>query len=272
MECDGAAARQKCVSNLYEDVAMTKPAHEIRRRIALATLAVVAIGIVISVDGCQQRSGGSNSPAVTEKLKELNSLQEKRMTYEKQLKGMTVTQLSAEISSDSEKGREQFNSAAYRETVSRGKQAAGEIKAQLKRADRSSLLGLLAVRQLDAEQYRSLAPTFRVSVLIDALKTSKYFNVWGVPGLYWEDAAKAIIDESEAAAPSLVALLRDTRPAPLFGSEGAAINQQYHYRVRDYAWALLNEGRHKKVEIPTDPKDRDRLIDQELKTNARGKP
>lgn len=250
---------------------MTKSAHEIRRRIAVATLAVAAVGMVLSGDGCRQ-GGGSNSPAVTEKLQELNSLQEKRMTYEKQLKGMSVTQLSTEMSSDSEKGREQFNSAAYREAVSRGKQAASDIKAQLKRADRSSLLGLLAVRQLDTEQYRSLLPAFRVGVLIDALKTSKYFNVWGVPGLYWEDAAKAIIDEGETAAPSLVTLLRDTRPAPVFGSEGAQINQQYHYRVCDYAWALLNEERHKKVEMPADPKERDRLIDQELKNHPKGKP
>lgn len=251
---------------------MTKPVHEIRRRIALAALAVAAIGVVLSVEGCQQRSERTNSTAVTEKLKDLNSLQEKRMSYEKQLKGMSVTQLAAEMSSDSEKGREQFNSAAYRETVSRGKQAASEIKAQLKRTDRSSLLGLLAVRQMDTEQYRSLAPAFRVSVLIDALKTSKYFNIWGVPGLYWEDAAKATIEEGEAAAPSLTALLRDTRPAPVFGSEGAAINRQYHYRVCDYAWALLNEARHKKVEMPADPKERDRMIDQELKTNPKGKP
>jgi hypothetical protein len=246
---------------------MTKlVAHPGGSRIALAGLAIAVVAIAANLHGCQQRSGGSNSPAVTEKLKDLNSLQEKRISYEKRLKGMSVTQLVAEMSSDSQKGREQFNSAAYRETVSRGAPAASEIKAQLTGADRGSLLGLLAIRQLDTEQYRSLTPAFRMGVLIDALKTSKYFNVWGVPGLYWEEAAKALIEEGEAAAPSLAALLRDTRPAPVFGSEGAAVNQQYHYRVCDYAWALLNEARHKKLEIPTDPNERDRLIEEELKT------
>ncbi len=243
--------------------------HGTPRRIALVALLTAGVAFVLILSGCHQRSGASNSPAIVEKLKELNSLQEKRLTYEKQLKAMNVTQLTAEMSSDSEKGREQFNSAAYREAVSRGKQAASEIKAQLKGADRSSLLGLLAIRQLDTDQYHSLAPAFRVGVLIDALKTSKYFNVWGVPGLYWEDAAKAIIEEGDAAAPSLEALLRDTRAAPVFGSEGASINQQYHYRVGDYALALLNEERHKKLEMPADSRERDRLIDEELKAAVR---
>jgi hypothetical protein len=254
MERNGAGTGKKCISNIYEDVAMKKPAvHSTRRRIALAPVAVAAFAMVLNLTGCQQRSGGSNSPAVTEKLKELEVLQEKRMAYETRLKGMTVTQLVTEMNSDSRKGREQFNSAAYRETVSRGKAAVSEIKAELKNSDRSSLLGLLAIRQLDTEQYRSLAAEFRVGVLIDALKNSTYFNVWGVPGLYWEGGGKAII------------LLRDTRPAPVFGSEGTQVNQQYHYRVCDYAWALLGEGRHKKLEMPADPKDRDRLIEEELK-------
>lgn len=250
-----------------------KPGNKISRRLALALLAGSTAGIVLLSSGCGQRTGASNSPAVAEKVKELSGLQEKRVAYEQKLSNMSVTQLAGEMSSDSDKGREQFNSAAYRETVRRGKPAASELSAQLKRNDRGSLVGLLALKQVDADQYRSLGPAFRVAVLIDALKTSKYFNVWGVPHLYWEDAAKAVIDEGEAAAPSLLALLRDTRPAPVFGSEGAQINQQYHYRVCDYAWALLNEGRKQKAAIPADVAERDRLIEQALsaRTKSTGK-
>jgi|GEM_PF-1827279 len=245
---------------------MTKPLDRIRR-VALVALAIVPLAIAV-LGGCGQQTGGGSSSALAEKVKDLKGLQEKRTAYEKRLKSMTVAQIADEMSSDSTKGKEQFNSAAYRESVSRGKQAASELKGRLSRNDRSSLLGLLALRQMGADQYRSLQPAFRVSVLIDALKNSKYFNVWGVPGMYWEDAAKALIDEGQAATPGLLTLLRDVRPAPVFGSEGAQINLQYHYRVCDYAWALLNEGRHQKVEMPVDPRDRDRLIDQELNPKA----
>ncbi|HJX83159.1 MAG TPA: hypothetical protein VJ723_02300, partial [Candidatus Angelobacter sp.] len=110
----------------------TKPGNKISRRIALATLAVTTVGLVLLSSGCGQPTGRSNSPAVAEKVKELSVLQEKRVAYEQKLNSMSVTQLAGEMSSDSDKGREQFNSAAYREAVRRGKPAANELKAQLK--------------------------------------------------------------------------------------------------------------------------------------------
>ena len=35
--------------------------------------------------------------------------------------------------------------------------------------------------------------------------------------------------------------------------------KRYNYRVSDYAWALLNEIRGQKIQIPEDPAARDRM-------------
>jgi hypothetical protein len=46
----------------------------------------------------------------------------------------------------------------------------------------------------------------------------------------------------------------------MWGSEEVVESQRYGYRVCDYAWALLKAIRGEKVEVPTDPKERDRMI------------
>jgi hypothetical protein len=226
---------------------------------------VAACGILFLSLGCGRQKDHGPSGMPPEKAAELRALQEKRENRQKQLHSMDVKQLVQELTSDSNKGREPFNSSAYREMVSRGEGVAVELKQSLTRADRSSLLGLLALRRVSSTQYHSLETSFRVNTLTSSLESSQYFNTWGIPNLYWEDAAKALIEEGSAAEPALLKLLRDKRPAPVFGSEGATVDAQFHYRVCDYAWALLNEIRHQKVELPADPAERDRLIEKTLK-------
>lgn len=234
-----------------------------RRKIEKPLLSMlVAFAVLLLAAGCSQPKP-TGLPA--EKTAELQALQEKRENHAKQLRAMDVKQLTQELSADSEKGREPFNSPAYRETVSRGESAAADLKQALTRNDPSSLLTLLALRKVSTAQYQSLDPAFRISVLVSALQKSKYFNTWGIPCVYWEDPAKAIVEEGSASESALLPLLRDQRPAPVFGSEGATVNAQFHYRVSDYAFALLSEIRHQKCEPMTNPADRDRLIEQMLK-------
>lgn len=230
-------------------------------------LVALALGV-----GCAKQGPvgtAATSAADTEHAQKLQELQTKRENYEKKIKAMDVSQLAEALDSDSRKGREPFNSTAYRETVSRGNAAAAELKPLLKEANPSSLLGLLALRQLSLEQYKSLDTSFRVKVLVDSLAGSKYFNTWGVPSSYWTDAAQAIVDEGNAAVEPLRLLLRDTRPAPVFGSEGAQANAQFHYRVCDYALALLKQIERDTTSLPADPAARDRLIDQAEKMPSR---
>ncbi|HVS81977.1 MAG TPA: hypothetical protein VHE60_09605 [Pyrinomonadaceae bacterium] len=223
---------------------------------------------LVFVTGCQQQAGQATSPGgsrvekqeiVDKRTAVLQEAEKKRQARTQELKSMDVPRLARELETDSQKGVEPFNSLAFAEMVARGKDAAGTLAPLITKADRSSLFGLLALRKIGPEQFGQLKPDLRVNILVDALRTSKYFNTWGLPHLSWEEAAKAIIAEGQAAERPLTALLSDKRPAPVWGSEGYAEYQRYQYRVCDYAWALLNEIHGQKVPIPEDPAARDRL-------------
>jgi hypothetical protein len=134
-----------------------------------------------------------------------------------------------------------FNSMPFKEVVKRGETAVPELLSSLNVADQRSWLGLLAVRKLSTSKYESLKPAFRVAVLIDALRASKHFNAWGLPHLYWGEAAKAIRAEGAVAEEQLHRMDLDRRPAPLWGSEHALEFRRYRYRACDYAWALAFE-------------------------------
>ena len=158
------------------------------------------------------------------------------------------------------RGLEPFNAMSYGTMVSRGKEAAAELRTQLREPTRASFLGLLALRAMDTVQYRSLTAGFRVDVLLDALRTSQHFNAWGMPHTGWEDAAKAVIAEGAAAEPGLTRLLEDRRRAPMWGSEDAIESERYGYRVRDYAWAMLRGIRGEEGPVPSTAEGRDSLI------------
>ena len=234
-------------------------------RLSAVLLQAITLSCFCLMVGCSSQASRVAQERNEERNKQLQEFQTKRETRLKDLKAMDMPGLASELEKESQRGLEPFNSMAYAEAVSRGAQAAGPLVPQLTKPDRSSFLGLLALRKLDSARYRSLAPTFRAAVLVNSLETSTYFNAWGIPTVYWTDAAKAMIEEGAAVEPGLARLLRDTRPAPVWGSEGVMVNQQYHFRVADYAWALLNEIHHKSVAISEKPEDRDKLISEMLK-------
>lgn len=238
------------------------------RAISAIVRGTLAAGLVLTVS-CTPESASQTKPenksTFDETEKMLKEAQGKREARLAQLKSMDVNQLSSELAQESAKGTEPFNSMAYAEAVSRGDGVASGLKPASTKADRSSLLALLALRKVSAAQYGQLDGQLRVSILTDALKTSRYFNNWGLPSGAWEDGAKAIIAEGRAAEPAMAALLRDTRPAPVWGSEGMMEYQKYRYRVCDYAWALVNEIRNQRVPIPPDAAERDKLIAATIK-------
>ncbi|HKP47383.1 MAG TPA: hypothetical protein VJT50_12355 [Pyrinomonadaceae bacterium] len=189
----------------------------------------------------------------------LEEARQKREARTQELKSMDVPRLATELAKESQKGTEPFNSMTFTEMVSRGRDGATALAPLITQADRSSLLSLLALRKMNREEYQKLKPELRVGILTNSLKTQPYFNTFGMPHTHWEDAAKAIIEEGRAAEKPLLEMLSDHREAPTWGSESYMEYQRYKYRVSDYAWALLNEIRGQKVEIPPDPAARDRL-------------
>ena len=230
----------------------------VRPRIALVWYGAMMSLVVVA--GCSQSGGNGADVELDKKVQRLEELAEKRADRAKELQAMKIEELAAELRKDSEKGREPFNSTSYKELVSRGDKAAVELKPIVADGEKISFLLLLALRQIDEKVYQEVDAALRVTTLVDALKSSKYFNTWGLPHLYWEDAAKAIIEEREAAQGPLRRLFVDQRKAPMWGSDEVVEYENYRYRVCDYAWALSMSISGVKVEIPADPKERDVMI------------
>jgi hypothetical protein len=204
---------------------------------------------------------------------QLAALDAKRSAHEKELKAMKVEDLVSELAAESRKGVEPFNSAAWREAVSRGAAIGPDLHKLIAAAapEPSQLLAIVALHAVSMDEYRQLDPALRATVLADSLRDSKVFNTWGIPHLFWEEPARMIVEEGVAIEPQLRKLLTDQRPAPIWGSEGATAQREFQYRVCDYAWALLNEIKGVKAEIPPDPKQRDaamQLLLQEAPAGA----
>lgn len=234
-------------------------------RITMSIVSVLLAGALLSA--CKgltgQSTGNSNRvekpEIVNQRTSILEQAQQKREARTKELKAMDVPRLAGELAQESTKGMEPFNSMTFTEMVSRGRDGADALAPLITKPDRSSLLSLLALRKMNKERYQQLKPELRVAILTNSLKTQTYFNTFGMPQASWEDAAKAIIEEGRGAEKPLIEMLSDHRPAPVWGSEQFMEYQRYKFRVSDYAWALLNEIRGQKVEVPTDPAARDRL-------------
>lgn len=203
------------------------------------------------------------SPAEKKRAQFLKEAHERRLKKTKELKQMDVQQLAAELSSDSKKGKSPNNSLAFDETINRGSNIGPQLAKTLTTSDHSSFLALLALRKISPKDYDSIPSTFRVKVLVDALQHAQSLNAWGLPHLKWHEAAEALIEEKDAARPALVELLRKgSKNAPVEGIGVHDAYEKYHYRVSDYAWALLNDINKQPVPIPKDPSTRDKLIEE----------
>jgi hypothetical protein len=215
---------------------------------------LVGIGLAQSV-GCTRHEAGDRA-----RESQLQEAAERRAARAKSLQGMSGTDLVADLARESSRGVESFNSTAYREAARRGRKIAPDLLSALSRLDSGQLLPLLALREVSAADYARVPSGARASILVGTLQHARFFNAWGIPHLFWEDAAKATIEMGAAADSALVGLLRDERPAPVWGSESAGEASRYRYRVKDYAWAMLLAIRKRPSAIPESPAERDRLI------------
>jgi hypothetical protein len=200
-----------------------------------------------------------------QRTSQMKQVQEQRGQKLSRLQKEDIAALAARLESQSRKGIEPWNSLAYEEIVSRGETGAAELATLLSSPDQGSLLGLLAVMKANPKRYADMAPDFRVNVLLDALKKSIHFNVWGLPIGGWEDAGSALIGEGKKAESALYTLLKDDRAAPVWGSQGLREYREYQYRVKDYSLSLIYAIKHMPDELPESQAERDKLIDELLK-------
>lgn len=129
--------------------------------------------------------------------------------------------------------------------------------------DRSSYLALGSLLRHDSLLASSIAVETQARVLCDALAHQTYLNDFAVlePGDQSVRAAgKALLALGSSAAPFLRQMLSDAGPAPLFGSEEAAISSIYHYRRKDFAYYFLWRIQGRECIFEADPADRDALM------------
>ena len=181
-----------------------------------------------------------------------------RTEWQTKLTAMDTKELHDQLQKESLQGMEPFNSMAAKEIIARGSKSFDELSVLITKS-RSSLLSLMALREIDKEKYGTLADSLKSGVLLDALKNAVTFNTFGLPHVRWEAASKAIIESGEASRPGLYELLKDQRAAPVWGSEDYQEYVRFQYRVCDYAYALLT-SKGEPASIPEKQEERDRLI------------
>ena len=177
---------------------------------------------------------------------------------------MDNSALLAKLMEQSATQKEPFNSPAFRELKGRTDVDSKSLVSLVKQNSNSrGLLPLLLLRKLDNKSYLEVPVDLRAGILTDSLRGSKYFNVWGLPNFYIEDASHALIETGKTAAPALTRMLSDTRPAPVFGSQEYMIYKKYNFRVCDYALFFLRKiGDSADFRMPVSAADRDALIKQ----------
>jgi hypothetical protein len=219
----------------------------------------------IALAGCNASKDKTNAPLTADqtsaKTKLESQIQEAAQTTQT-YHAMDSPALLGKLLEQSKAQNEPFNSLGFRELKGRtdvDSKALTTLVTQNANAD--GLLPLLLLRRLDNKSYLAVPAETRAKILTDALSGSKYFNTWGLPNFYIEEASHAMIESGRAAVPALKRMLSDTRPAPTFGSQEYMIYKQYNYRVCDYALYFLEQiDGNSGFRMPVSPADRDTLI------------
>lgn len=197
----------------------------------------------------------------TQHTQNMNSLKIKRDSTLKVIKGMDVRKLYQRMNQDAEGNSEPYNSLAYRELTRNRTNQGDELFQLLQDQRKVSYIPLLALRKINPDSYGQLSAETKVASLVGELGRNKQYNTWGLPHLYWEDAAKAVIELGKDAEKPLKALLKDKSKAPVWGGEEYLEYEAYGYRRCDYALAMLMSIRKQSVKnLPKSVRQREALI------------
>ncbi len=217
--------------------------------------------------GCGDRD---KSPALSQAQQtakdKLESFQKMAAQTAQAYKSMDIPALLNKLAEQSAAKKEPFNSPAYRELKGRTDVPADSLVSLVNQTKNgNALLPLLLLRKLHEKEYTAISPDERAAVLTDALQNSKTFNTWGMPGIYLEDASKAMLETGKSAYPALKRMLSDTRPAPVFGGQQHMVYEHYKFRVCDYALFFLEKMQgNENFRMPESVADRDTLIKKML--------
>jgi hypothetical protein len=234
-----------------------------------ATLFVSLCCIVVVLGPCDSSRAQEAAPSeAQQRAKALLEEQQKAAAQTAQTyREMDNATLLKKLVEQSTAKREPFNSLAFRELTRRRDVDVASLASLVREMDNANaILPLLLLRRLDEKAYLALPAALRVTVLTDALQRSVMFNTWGLPGIYQEDASRAMLEAGGAAVPALRRMLSDARPAPVFGSQEYMLYKRYQFRLSDYALFFLEKIRgNPNFVMPVSVTQRDALIREMLK-------
>jgi hypothetical protein len=224
--------------------------------------------LLAGMAGCRSSQSSEHLTPVQASRKSLLEAQMKAAAQTAQTyHAMDNPALFSKLMVESKAQREPFNSLAFRELRTRTNVDSQAVLSLVKENDKAGgLLPLLLLRRTDNKAYLGVPAEARAKILADALDKSKFFNTWGIPNLYLEDAGNAMVESGRAAVPALKRMLSDTRPAPVFGGQEHMVYARYKFRLCDYALYFLKRiGGDDKFREPVSPEERDALIKQMAK-------
>jgi hypothetical protein len=231
----------------------------------LGIASTVTLLLSIALAGCTASKDKNNAPLTADQTSaktrletQMQAVAQTAQTYH----AMDSPALLGKLLDESKAQKEPFNSPAYRELKGRTDVDSKALTTLVNQnANASGLLPLLLLRRLDNKSYLAVPAETRAKILTEALGGSKYFNTWGLPNFYIEEASHAMIESGKVAVPALKRMLSDTRPAPVFGSQEYMVYKQYNYRLCDYALYFLEQIDGKTgLKLPVSPAERDTLI------------
>lgn len=232
-------------------------------------VSAVTLLVCMALAGCTTRKEknppltADQTTAKTRLEAQIQDVAQTAQTYH----AMDNTALLGKLLEQSKAQTEPFNSPAFRELKGRTDVDPKALTTMVNQnANADGLLPLLLLRRLDNKSYLAVSAETRAKILTTALQGSKYFNAWGLPNFYFEEASHAMVEAGKAAEPALKRMLSDTRPAPVFGSQEYMIYKQYNFRVCDYALWLLDQIDNKTgIRLPVSPAERDTMIKETAK-------
>jgi hypothetical protein len=240
-----------------------------RRTAVLAPLIIAAISVALSACTDRPKDGAPAGDVHAQQTinSQLASYRAAATQTAQTYQAMDNQTLLSKLVEQSTAQHEPFNSLAYRELRGRKDVDPNALATTIHDMHNgSALLPLLLLRQLNRASYLALPAAERAAVLTDALRNSKFFNTWGIPQVYLEDASKAMLETGASAYPTLREMLRDTRPALVWGSKQAMVSRHYQYRVCDYALFFLEKMQGgESLAMPVSPAERDAMIARLLK-------
>ncbi len=171
---------------------------------------------------------------------------------------MQQSNLAVQLREDTARSVPPFGADSIKIARDLGSEATSFLLQEVKDRGSTAFLALEALREADPVAYNALSVRERAEVYADALKSSIFYNAWGLPGYQLTQTAYALINLGDDAVQALEPLLRDQRPAPLSGSQEATTSSMYGNRICDYAMVFISEIKHWPYVYSQDPTERDR--------------